>query len=275
MSSSDFNTAVLATLTSDGILDIFTITKLLEPSAEQRVDRKRSGKSRRVGLLKLSLLRHRSWRWLGGSGTLLLAILGLPVQADDFSGWYGGVGLGWANTDASANEMERRLANRGFSTDVNLDDTSSIGWKLLAGYRGGEYWGVEASYVDLGDVTTRVTAQANSLGQLTDAVAKVQPFSVSGFSIGPVGYLPLGDQFLLSATAGPFFWWADSKAHLNSNGVSFTRHDSDSGVDWTIGAGAGYSPIPIVTLRLGWDYYKTSRYDQNLFSAQVIYWFGR
>lgn len=69
-------------------------------------------------------------------------------------------------------------------------EDSDTSWKLLGGYRFNRYVGVEASYIDWGEVTASVNTGA-------EVAAKQHSYGLAA-----VGTLPLGERFELFGKAG-------------------------------------------------------------------------
>lgn len=114
--------------------------------------------------------------------------------------------------------------------DVDFDDEDG-GYKLIAGWRPLDNFGVEVNYIDHGDATlgdTRIGAE-----------------TLSGFAVGYIDF-PLIDLF---AKAGATSWQVDAR----SNGISVDEDDLDFawgvGVQarfWSLGARLEYEQFPIV-----------------------------
>lgn len=114
--------------------------------------------------------------------------------------------------------------------DVDFDDEDG-GYKVIAGWRPIDNFGVEVNYIDHGDATvgdTRIGAE-----------------TISGFAVGYVA-LPVVDLF---AKAGASSWKVDAR----SDGLSVDEDDLDFawgvGVQariWSIGARLEYEQFPIV-----------------------------
>ena len=234
-----------------------------------------------LGLLVLPLLaRRRGQRrntiMLGC--TLLLATAALlagTVNAEE-NPWYVGAGIGLADIDVDADDYDRDLAKRGYTTSSSLDDTDT-GWKLFGGYRFTRNWAVEGAYVDLGDVTSKTKVKDGPAGftaqDFVNTAARVHPYSVDGFTLSGVGTWPVNEKFSLFAKLGIFNWEADIKVECVGCGSSVRKPDDESGTDWTAGIGAGYDINDEFGLRLEFERYATDRDDVNFFSVSGLYRF--
>jgi len=114
--------------------------------------------------------------------------------------------------------------------DVDFDDEDG-GYKLIAGWRVIDNFGVEVNYIDHGDAT------------IGDARLGAQ--TISGFAVGYIA-LPVVDLF---AKAGATAWQTDARA----GGISVDEDDLDFawgvGIQariWSLGARLEYEQFPIV-----------------------------
>ncbi|MGH8204292.1 MAG: porin family protein [Steroidobacteraceae bacterium] len=112
----------------------------------------------------------------------------------------------------------------------DFDDEDS-GYKLIAGWRVIDNFGVEVNYIDHGDATV--------------GPARLGAETISGFAVGYIA-LPVVDLF---AKAGATSWQVDAR----SNGISVDEDDLDFawgvGVQariWSLGARLEYEQFPIV-----------------------------
>jgi opacity protein-like surface antigen len=153
------------------------------------------------------------------SAVALLASLAPLAQAAD-NGFY--LGAGYAQSDY------------GLPDPAGLDgfDDEDGGFKLIAGWRATDNFGVEVNYIDHGDA---LVPPDTSLGAET----------ISGFAVGYIDF-PVIDLF---AKAGVTSWQVDAV----SSGVSFDDDDFDFawgvGVQarfWSFGARLEYEQFPIL-----------------------------
>jgi hypothetical protein len=151
-----------------------------------------------------------------GTSLALLALAPLAQAADN--GIY--LGAGYVQSEYGFDDPG----------DVDFDDEDG-GYKVIAGWRPIDNFGVEVNYIDHGDATvgdTRIGAE-----------------TISGFAVGYVA-LPVVDLF---AKAGASSWKVDAR----SDGLSVDEDDLDFawgvGVQariWSIGARLEYEQFPIV-----------------------------
>jgi hypothetical protein len=151
-----------------------------------------------------------------GSTLALLALAPLAQAADN--GIY--LGAGYVQSEYGFDDPG----------DVDFDDEDG-GYKLIAGWRPIDNFGVEVNYIDHGDATV--------------GDARIGAETLSGFAVGYVA-LPVVDLF---AKAGATSWKVDAR----SDGLSVDEDDLDFawgvGIQariWSIGARLEYEQFPIV-----------------------------
>ncbi len=246
------------------------VTEALPPAAVRVVELHGRGGSGGIGGVELLLLL--AWlvwrRRLRTAALVLLLVLPHPAAAGE---WYLGGGVGYAHTRTSSGRLESDLAARGHTAAVTLDN-DEVGWRLLAGYRPSPYWGMEATYVDLEEVTSRVRATTDDPQALVEETSAVHPFSVQGLSLAPVVRLPVGERLALEVTGGLFYWEAEVHADFNLPGAP-SANRNEEGLNWLFGAGATYDLSHRVALRLGWQRYRTDRDDVDLVGLDLLYRF--
>jgi opacity protein-like surface antigen len=149
---------------------------------------------------------------------LALALAPFAQAADN--GIY--LGAGYVQSDYGLDDVD----------DFEGFDDEDSGYKLLAGWRPIDNFGVEVNYIDHGEAT---------LG----ADARLGAETLSGFAVGYIDF-PLLDLF---AKAGATSWQVDAR----SNGLNFDDDDLDFawgvGIQarfWSLGARLEYEQFPIV-----------------------------
>lgn len=153
----------------------------------------------------------------------LLLVPGLVQAADN--GLYLGAGL---------THSDFGLENPGGLSPFDDEDT---GFKLFAGWRPLDNFGIEASYADHGDVTVPTGIVCIALiGVPCPAESRVQAKSTSLFAVGYLD-LPMVDLF---AKAGVSAWQADGES---PSVPTFTFDDSGSSFAWGVGAQARFGSL--------------------------------
>lgn len=178
----------------------------------------------------------------GSAGTLLL-VLGVAPAAAQNTGIYVGVGAGQSRTD--------------FCDDFGIPgpncDDKDTGIKIFGGYNFTQNFGLEAGWIDLGEV--KVSGPGGS--------ASVE---VDGFQFAAVGTYPINPQFSIFGKIGVYMWDASLKSTI---GVSA----SDDGTDLMFGAGVGWNFTPNLTLRAEWERFDLDDVDADLLSASIVFRF--
>ena len=131
------------------------------------------------------------------------------AQAQD-SGFY----LGGALGQSKLKDWCSGATATAFFNSCNDTDTS---WKLLGGYRFNRYVGVEASYIDWGEVTASVTVS----GTVAEVAAKQQSYGLAA-----VGTLPIGERFELFGKAG-FLMTEQETRRITPNPSTVDRDESE------------------------------------------------
>jgi opacity protein-like surface antigen len=167
----------------------------------------------------------------------LLAVPVLPAVAAD-NGFYLGGSVGQANLKIDD------LSNGIATADFDADDTA---FKLIAGIRPLDWFGVEAAYVNFGEPEDTV------LGQKLKADG-------DGISAFAVGFLATGPVDLF-AKLGLISW--DSKI-----GGSF----DDDGTDLAYGVGAQFRVLGL-SIRAEYEKFDISDVDLDMISVGVTYTF--
>jgi opacity protein-like surface antigen len=151
------------------------------------------------------------------AATLLLALAPLAEAADN--GIY--LGAGYVQSDYGLDDP-----------DLDGFDDEDSGFKLIAGWRVIDNFGVEVNYIDHGDARV---PPATRLGAET----------ISGFAVGYIDF-PLVDLF---AKAGATSWTVDA----TSGGIDFDDDDFDfawgAGIQvrfWSLAGRLEYEQFPIV-----------------------------
>lgn len=121
------------------------------------------------------------------------------------------------------------------SSSVDEDDT---GFKAFGGYRFFKFFGVEASYVDLGGVS-------DSSGSV----------DLTAFDVFAVGNLPLGENWVLFGKAGYYRWDAE---------VSGSPDEDDT--DLAYGVGAAFRFNDLLAVRAEYELFEV---DEDKIGADV------
>jgi len=168
-----------------------------------------------------------------------LAISGGPAQAEETTGVYVGLGYGNASVDFDDGDMISGMAARGFTvTDVDTDDNDNA-YKVYVGYLFNPYVGIEAAYVNLGQLESSFSAsiQPDQTDELLAAADDVQPGLGEGWSLSGLLQYPFGEHFAVYGTAGAFYAEPESKAKFITGGTgTSSSDDSETKFTWGLGA---------------------------------------
>lgn len=183
----------------------------------------------------------------------------------------------------------------GAYASVNQHDPGHIAYRLTAGYQFNSYFGVEAGYVELGNVHATGNGDYSwrcynpTPGDMCVMIVGGGPYTSTarlrahGWVVAATGSWPITPRWSLFTRLGVF------DAHTAFDATS-TPSTSDSqvvpamtrfsSIDWkpTYGLGVSYSPIDHWALRLGWDHYAslgdrsiTGKFGVSLISVGVVY----
>lgn len=182
---------------------------------------------------------------------LILLILTNTRIAQAADRFYAGFALGETKVSDWCNRTPRHC------------DDSDVGLKLFGGFQFTAHWGIEASYVDFGQITLS-EAQNGTPGFRAE---------VRGFTLSGMGILPLSKKLDFFARAGLFRW----EVELARFGTLATQTLKRDGTDFTFGIGFAFLLTQAVQLRLEWEQF-TNIGDQNtsdidLFSGGMLLFF--
>jgi OOP family OmpA-OmpF porin len=208
-----------------------------------------------------------------GTAATLIGISGglTSAQAEDLTGWYGGVNLGRSNLKMNGGDLDGAFANQGLSTSSSLEKHDT-GYSLDLGYQFNPYFALEGGYVDFGKFDVSSTASAPAADTINGR------YKAHGYDFSAVGILPLQQGLSVYGKAGAF----RSRAELDasSSGAVPVSGGSHSATHPTFGIGASYDFTQRVVGKLEWNRYLkvgdsgvTGRGDIDLYTAGVAFKF--
>lgn len=132
-------------------------------------------------------------------------------------------------------------------------DSTSVAFRIFAGWRFNEHFAVEAGYLDFGDFE-----------QDFDILGNIVPASVSanGFTAGVNGALPLSERFSLTGRAGMLFWNGTAT-------LSGILQASPDDVNPFFGAGARYQFTERVAATADFTHYDLEDTDSSMLAAGI------
>lgn len=148
----------------------------------------------------------------------------------------------------------------GLITGGSVDGKDSA-FKFFGGYMFNRHFGLEAAYVDLGELSY----SGNFLGTpVTGGTVEL-----SGVSVSALGAVPIGERFSIFGKIGLFMW--DAEARDTTGGLPFSA--SDEGTDLAFGVGLGYHFTPHLGVRAEWEMLTTDDADSSLLSVGLLWRF--
>lgn len=191
--------------------------------------------------------------------------------------WSVGAGYGWASGDTGTGDINSDLRAGGLDAQASSSDDTRGMWQAFMGYDFTPRWGVEAAYVDLGDVETTFSGTAVDIDTFLAASSDIHPNTAQGWQVSGVFRYELGllPQFRGVARLGAFAWESDYE--LKGNGSS--RDVDEDGIDLTLGLGLelgldriSWMPSGFVT-HLKWDRYNVDNEAIDALSVGLSYRF--
>jgi len=160
----------------------------------------------------------------------LVAVSAITLSAPTFAeGFYIGAGVSQAFVDES-----------GFDED----DT---GGKIFGGYNFNDYFGIEGSYYDFGDISDGNNSAA-----------------IDGVSLAIVGKVPVSTNFSIFGKVGGHEWDAETTG-------SSAQVSSNSGTDVFYGVGLEYSINQLVSLRGEVERYEVDDLDVDVATLGISF----
>ena len=156
---------------------------------------------------------------------------------------------GW-NAGASVGSSHLNLSNAdcaGLTCDKN-----DFGFKVSGGYTFAPNFGVEVSYVDLGEATF---SDGTVKGSMSD----------TGVAAYGIGTLPIND-FALFAKAGI----TSIKTKIDGSTTTFSASDSSTNTNFAWGVGAEYNVNQHISALLEWERYKFEFSDLGLNESRDV-----
>ncbi len=193
-------------------------------------------------------------------GFFLLASLNAAADGTDVHDekFYLGGLLGQARGDVGAAEMNDRMAALGYDAEAQVSNQNRTAWELFAGYKYSDYLSVEAGYIDLGEVRTRLKGSVVDINDYLASANLVHPRSASGYELAVLGRYPINEKNYLYLRAGLLF--ANSRYEADAE-VDFAKR-SNSSRDGFVGIGYGYEINDRWGMRVSYENYRVE--DENI-----------
>lgn len=188
------------------------------------------------------------------------------ASAAESNGWYAGISYGGSqfDLDHEAQQIDADLVQGGAVTasSTTTRKDSDSGLKAYGGYSWSKHFGVEFGFVSPGEGVL----QTQTPGEFF--VGKVE---VSGWFGAFVATLPLGEKFSVHAKAGPFAWRLEDDLSSTTTPTSVVR--KDDGMDFMVGAGAGYEINEEIGARFEFERFQIGDDSFDYISAGLLFRF--
>lgn len=198
---------------------------------------------------------------------LLVSVAGSALALDGT--FYIDGQLGQARGDVGADEMNARMAELGYSAEARVSGQNRTAWKILGGYQYSDYLAVEAGYLDLGEVRTRLSGSPVDIQDYLNSANLVHPRSASGYEIALVGRYPFDDKNSVYVRGGLLF--ANSRYQADAQ-TDFAKR-SASERDGFIGVGYAYEINDRWGLHLSAENYRVESENIRLIGVGLKYKF--
>ena len=141
-------------------------------------------------------------------------------------------------------------------------DGKDTAWKIFGGYMFNRHFGLEAAYVNLGELSYSGTFQGAAV-----TGGKVE---LSGINIAALGAYPVTEQFSVFGKIGLFLWDAEASDTTAGLGAFSAKED---GTDVSFGVGVGYNFTRNLGVRAEWEMFKADEADASLISIGLVWRF--
>jgi hypothetical protein len=192
--------------------------------------------------------------------TALAAVLVcVPVAAAE--DYYIGLQGGYFIAGQDGGDLQQRFDDGLITATVNSFDEERFSWRLFAGFSLGEKLldvplSLELGYTDLGTVTADIS------GADTETIADEFSPSAQGIDLSVVARYQVHERVTLVGRAGLWYWWDDIEVGNDSYDVN--------GIDPLIGVGIETPLSKDLTLRVGYDAYRTDHGWHGFLTAGVV-----
>ena len=173
-------------------------------------------------------------------GLVCLAVMLCAVTGTVAAQGYLGAGAGITTVD---------LCDDFSGPGVSCDDKDT-GMKIFGGFKFNPNFGVEASWVDLGEVSVSDPGGSASV-------------EVDGFGVAAVGMIPINPQFGIFGKLGAYMW--------DASGGGLASGSSDDGTDIMVGAGVNWNFTSRFGVRAEWERFDIDGDDVDFLSVGAQY----
>ena len=174
-----------------------------------------------------------------------------------------------ANGSESSGEFNRELAASGLQATVTQTGLSRNGGRIFIRYQESEQLAIELAYVDLGDVTTKITGLNSSVSTFLANLSDVFPATANGWSLRVAPRYAVGKNIDLVAVLGLFRWRADYTLTAPTQKKRFHL----DGIDLSYGLAIEHRLTDKLQPHLGWQAYQVGDKVIHTLDLGVAYWF--
>ncbi|MCF6364123.1 MAG: putative Ig domain-containing protein [Gammaproteobacteria bacterium] len=198
---------------------------------------------------------------------LVAGLLPDTVQASDKL--LVGVSYLRANGPESSGEFNRELVASGLQATVTQTSLSRNGGRIFIRYQESEQLAIELAYVDLGDVTTKITGLNSSVSTFLTSLSDVFPSTANGWSLRVTPRYAIGKNIDLVAALGLFRWRADYTLKAPTQKKRFHL----DGIDLSYGLAIEHRLTDKLQPHLGWQAYQVGDKVIHTLDLGIAYWF--
>lgn len=165
---------------------------------------------------------------------------------------YVGVAYLAVDSDERSSDFESDMENLGLDATVTQSNLKRGGLSLFLGYQVHEQVALELAYVDLGEVTTKISGTANDIDDYLDKATTVHPTTAAGWSFSLLARKAIHERIDVLVKLGLLAW----KTDYELASVNGSRKFSDAGNSTILGVLAfEYAATERIPIRLGWESY--------------------
>ncbi len=165
---------------------------------------------------------------------MIFVAVNILMLSNAFAGnWMISGDIGKALGDADTSELNNQISEQGLNVTATSSNHNRTAWQLLLGYQYTAEWAVEIGYVDLGEVSTKLSGSTTDIDEFLVNVSDIHPLTAYGWQLSTSYRYPIDATATILLRAGILDWKSNYK--LETTGASHTV--SGNGSSGIIGAG--------------------------------------
>jgi hypothetical protein len=195
---------------------------------------------------------------------LIACLLTTQAQAQERAVYIGAQG-GQTSTDIDSAKVSAAMAERGIPGTASIEGAKDrTAWRVFGGYRLTDWLALEAGYVNLDKIVTKLTG----IGPVVfDDIRDVLPVSGDGAELQLLLSYSFGQRFSVIVRGGAWRWSSQYKITQIDGESSNHRID---GIDATYGAAFDVGLTRNWRARLSWDNYKTGAEESPTYMFGLV-----